>query len=124
MHTDSQPQRAATVKLWRRYLGTGSRDFFEVCWTTFSRGLDWAAHNAGGFELLQHPFQLSSHGVQHAGFFPNRKQAFPADFDNPLEFVGAGAEMSWPHRSENAMQIHELFDLCKCKPKLLIPPDE
>lgn len=67
---------------------------------------------------------MPPHGVQHAGLFLNRKEPFPADFNDSLKLTGPSAEMFRPHRREYAMQLHELFYLCKRETQLLISSDE
>ena len=67
---------------------------------------------------------MPPHGIQHAGLFLDRYEPFPADLDDSLKLTGPSAEMFRPHGREYAVQLHELFYLCKRETQLLISSNE
>jgi len=81
-------------------------------------------HNMAGFELLKKPLQFPAHGIQHFGLLVYSQQSFTAKFYDPLQFARALAELSRSHRSEDAVQVHELLDFGKSESDFLVPLDE
>jgi hypothetical protein len=77
----------------------------------------------GSFELLYQRHELPTHIVQRANLLINDIETFPADRDNPAQFVWFPPKWLRDRRN-HPMQIHQLLDFCKGEAKLLIALDE